>query len=157
MDRDDDETLLMAADFTGVARVAARTSRDGRHLGCNQKAPMSEHGRFTDLLMQRSSVAARDWRHDGLHGHPTDIYSERRRKDRVLRARIASAERWGRTDDRNAATAPARHGLRAKFEQQADPDGVLPIHERTRRADALQRAHMLRMTLASAKARRRRG
>ena len=37
MDRDDDETLLMAADFTGVARLAARTSCDGQHLGVQPK------------------------------------------------------------------------------------------------------------------------
>jgi hypothetical protein len=77
------------------------------------------------------------------------------RADRALIARIAASERWGRTGDRSAATAPARHGLRAKFELEADPDGVLPIDERARRADALQRAHMLRLSLASARARRR--
>jgi hypothetical protein len=77
-------------------------------------------------------------------------------EERALRARIAAAERWGRTLDRTAATAPARQGMRSKFEQLADPDGVLPPHERARRADQLQHAHMLRMALASARARRRR-
>jgi hypothetical protein len=87
--------------------------------------------------------------------HRTDIDAERHRKDRALIARIAASERWGHTGNRSAATAPARHGLRAKFELEADPDGVLPIDERARRADALQRAHMLRLSLASARARRR--
>jgi len=31
-----------------------------------------------------------------------------------------------RTIDRSVATAPARRGLRARFEREADPDGVLP-------------------------------
>jgi len=74
----------------------------------------------------------------------------------MLRARIAAAERWGRTVDRTAATAPARQGMRAKLEYEADPDGVLPPHERARRADQLHHAHMMRMALASAKARARR-
>ena len=38
-------------------------------------------------------------------------------------ARIAAAERWARTSDRTAATEPARRGLRARFEREADPDG----------------------------------
>jgi hypothetical protein len=87
--------------------------------------------------------------------HRTDVDAERHRKDRALMARIAASERWGHTGNRSAATAPARDGLRAKFELEADPDGVLPIDERARRADALQRAHMLRLSLASARARRR--
>jgi hypothetical protein len=75
---------------------------------------------------------------------------------RVLRARIAAAERWAREADRVAATAPARRGLRAKFEREADPEGTLSSAERARRADGLMRAHMLRMALRSAESRRRR-
>jgi hypothetical protein len=74
--------------------------------------------------------------------------------ERALIARIAAAERWARTGDRKAATANARAALRARFERQADPDGVLPPDERGRRADALQQAHMLRMSLAARKARK---
>jgi hypothetical protein len=76
--------------------------------------------------------------------------------DRALRARIAAAERWGHTSDRVAATAPARRGLRAKFEHEADPDGALGPGERALRADHLMQAHMLRMSLAAARARARR-
>lgn len=76
--------------------------------------------------------------------------------DRSLVARIAAAERWGRTADRTQATAAARSGLRAKFEREADPEGVLPPAERACRADSLVRAHMLRMSL-KAKASRRKG
>jgi hypothetical protein len=69
--------------------------------------------------------------------------SERTRRgdDRVLIARIAAAERWGRTRDRTAATEPARRGLRAQ--------------DRARRADQLMQAHMLRMSRAAAQARLR--
>ncbi|CCH89088.1 protein of unknown function [Modestobacter italicus] len=74
--------------------------------------------------------------------------------DRAVIARIASAERWARTGDRSAATRPARQGLRARFEREADPDGVLDEAERARRADALMTAHMLRLARASARARR---
>lgn len=77
----------------------------------------------------------------------------RRRDDRVLIARIAAAERWGHTADRTAATEPARSGLRAKFEREADPDGALSAQERARRADQLMYAHMLRMSRAAAQAR----
>jgi hypothetical protein len=73
-----------------------------------------------------------------------------------LRARIAADERWGRTTDRAAATAPARQGLRAKFEREADPNGLLSESERSRRADQLMQAHMMRMSLKAAEARRRR-
>lgn len=84
------------------------------------------------------------------------MYREGSPEVRALRARIAAAERWGRTADRQAATAPARRGMRAKFEREADPDGTLSPAERERRADQLMHAHMLRMALASAKARSRR-
>jgi hypothetical protein len=42
-------------------------------------------------------------------------------RQRSLRARMASAERWARATDRAAQTAPARRGLRAKFEREVDP------------------------------------
>jgi hypothetical protein len=67
-------------------------------------------------------------------------------EDRVLIARIAAADRWGRTPDRTAATAPARAGLRAKFAREADPEGVLTAAELERRIDQLTQAHMLRMS-----------
>jgi hypothetical protein len=73
--------------------------------------------------------------------------------DRAIIAQIASAERWGHERDRSAATAPARAGLRTKFEREADPDGTLPSDEVARRADHLQRAHMLRMSRAATAAR----
>ena len=77
-------------------------------------------------------------------------------EDRILIAQIAAAERWGRTADRTAATAPARAGLRAKFAREIDPTGSLPGDELERRVDSLMRAHMLRMSRAAAAARRAR-
>lgn len=75
--------------------------------------------------------------------------------DRTTIARIAAAERWGRTPDRAAATAPARAGLRAKFAREVDPDGRLDVAELERRVDSLMRAHMLRMSLKAKAARRK--
>jgi hypothetical protein len=43
--------------------------------------------------------------------------------------------------------ARARKGLRAKFEKEADPEGLLDPEERARRADLLVRAHMRRIIL----------
>jgi hypothetical protein len=80
----------------------------------------------------------------------------REQNRRALRARIAAAERWARTTDRAAGTAPARQGLRAKFEREVDPDGSLSEAEGARRADQLMRAHMMRMSLIAAERRRRR-
>lgn len=79
-------------------------------------------------------------------------------KTRVLLARAAIAERWARTTDRTAATAPARKGLRAKFAREIDPDGTLAQSapaELERRVDQLHKAHMLRMSLAAKQARLR--
>lgn len=87
--------------------------------------------------------------------HEEHSEHSRRRDDHVLIARIASAERWGRTSGRTAATEPAQRGPRAKFERDADPDGALSAQERAGRADQLMQAHMLRMSRAAAQARRR--
>lgn len=77
------------------------------------------------------------------------------RAERAVIAKIASAERWAREPDRVAATAPARAGLRAKFEREVNPNGGLSPDEVGRRADLLRRAHMLRMSRAAAAARTR--
>lgn len=74
----------------------------------------------------------------------------------TLRASVAASERWAHEPDRVAATTAARRGLRAKWEREVDPDGVLPADELERRVALKQRAHMQRMTLAAANARRAR-
>jgi hypothetical protein len=68
---------------------------------------------------------------------------------RTLQARIAAHESWARTPDPTARTANARQAFEDKFLDQAGGDPV--------KAEHLRRAHYLRMALASAKARRRRG
>jgi hypothetical protein len=89
-----------------------------------------------------------------LAPEPAPASGDSRARDRAVIARIAAAERWARTSDRAAATEPARRGLRARFEREADPAGVLDAAERARRAHALMTAHMLRLARASAQARR---
>lgn len=74
--------------------------------------------------------------------------------ERSLSARIAAETRWSKTPDRAAATAPARAGLRARFEREADPEGVLSAEERAYRADKLMKAHMLRLSLKAKQKRR---
>jgi hypothetical protein len=76
--------------------------------------------------------------------------------ERVLRARIAVHTSWANTKDRSARTAPGRRAAMQRFERQVDPDGTLPPAERARRADQAMRAHMARLALKSATARRRR-
>lgn len=76
-------------------------------------------------------------------------------EQRKLRARIAAHAQWANTENRRARMAAARQGSLAKFEQQADPDGVLDDQERARRAESLQAAHMRSLALRSAKARKR--
>lgn len=76
--------------------------------------------------------------------------------DRSLIGRIGAAERWARTTDRRAATAPARAALASKWEREVDPEGRLDPDERAYRASQAQRAHMQRLALKSAQVRRKR-
>jgi hypothetical protein len=73
--------------------------------------------------------------------------------ERSLRARLAAYARHGQSDTRST-TAKARTAFLARFEREADPEGVLPIEERRRRAERLRKAYFTRLALASAKARR---
>jgi hypothetical protein len=77
--------------------------------------------------------------------------------ERALIARIAANARWARTTDRTKATEPARRGLLEKFAHQVDPGSVLDPVERYRRAQNLVNAHMAKMALRSAQARRKAG
>ena len=72
-----------------------------------------------------------------------------------IRGRIGAHVKWSRTHDRTAATCPARRGFMARFEVEVDPDGVLPVAERRRRAVHAMKAHMSRLALKSAMARRK--
>ena len=74
--------------------------------------------------------------------------------ERTLRARQASNIMWGQCEDRTLRTAPARDAFLEKLADQIDRDRILPEKERTKRVENLRKAHMQRMALASAKARR---
>lgn len=74
---------------------------------------------------------------------------------RVLRARLAAQTRWSR-DDPKEGTRKARETFLASFVTKVDPEGVLPVEERLRRAESLRSAHFTRMALQSARVRGRR-
>lgn len=71
---------------------------------------------------------------------------------RTLRARMA-AYTLHATHDSRLTTRAAREAFMARFERQVDPDGQLPLSERTRRAEAAKKAYFSRLALKSAKAR----
>ena len=73
--------------------------------------------------------------------------------ERSLRARIGAYSLHAQHDPRETTKAP-RSTFLAKFLAGIPAD--LPEGERQRRATAARRAHFLRMSLASARARRRR-
>lgn len=63
--------------------------------------------------------------------------------ERVLRGRIGKYTVHSRYDG-HELTAPARRALEGKVERDVDADGVVPIEERLRRADAAREAHYAR-------------
>jgi hypothetical protein len=73
--------------------------------------------------------------------------------ERTLRAQIAANTSWANTPDRSERTAPARRAAAERFEREVDPDGILPPHERAKRAENARKAHFQRMALKSARAR----
>ncbi len=72
-----------------------------------------------------------------------------------LRGRIG-AYRLHATHDPRETTVKARAAFMARFEAEVDPEGVLPLGERQRRAEAARRAYFARLALKSLQARRRR-
>jgi hypothetical protein len=74
--------------------------------------------------------------------------------ERALRARLAAHSLHASVSDPAAHTAPARRAFLDRFEREVDPEGVLPLQERQRRAEHARKAYFLRLALASAKARR---
>lgn len=76
-------------------------------------------------------------------------------QEMALRGRIG-AYRLHATHDPRETTAPARRAFLARFEDEVDPDGTLPLHERARRAEMARKAYFTRLAYQSAKARRRR-
>lgn len=71
----------------------------------------------------------------------------------ALRGRIG-AYRLHSLYDPKETTAKARATFLARFEDEVDPDRVLPEAERKRRAEAARKAHMARLAYLSAKARK---
>jgi hypothetical protein len=71
------------------------------------------------------------------------------------RGRIGAYVTHSRHDTREL-TQNARTAFLSSFERQVDPDGVLPVAERLRRAEAAKRAHFSKLARLSAQARRRR-
>jgi hypothetical protein len=77
---------------------------------------------------------------------------------RELAASIGSLTRWSRVhgdEARRAATAPMRTAMRKRWEQEADPDGLLSPEDLEAAVGRLKKAHYRRMALASAKSRSR--
>ncbi len=74
-------------------------------------------------------------------------------EQRTMHARIAAHVMWSREPDPTARTAGARAAFMSKFEDEMDPDRVLPPEERARRAEHARRAYFARLALASSKAR----
>lgn len=66
-----------------------------------------------------------------------------------MRASLAAHTSWATTPDRTARTAAGRQGLLDSFLRKANGDPVA--------AESLRKAHYARMSLLSARARRRRG
>lgn len=74
--------------------------------------------------------------------------------DRSQIGRLGAHTRWAMTEDRTAATQPARDALMRKFEDQVDPEGRLDPVERAKRAEHARKAYFQRLALKSAQARR---
>ena len=75
---------------------------------------------------------------------------------RKLIAARAANTRWAGVNSpeaRRAATAAATAGRRRKWEQQADPDGVLPPDELDAAVERLKKAHFKLLALRSSQAR----
>ena len=73
--------------------------------------------------------------------------------ERSLRARMAAHALHASVDSRNH-TEPARRAFMARFEDQVDPERVLPPAERARRAEQAKKAYFTRLALKSSQARR---
>lgn len=76
-------------------------------------------------------------------------------EQRSLRARLAAHTLHASVADPAAHTAAARAAFLDRFEREVDPDGVLPVAERVRRAEHLRKAYFIKLALKSAQARRR--
>jgi hypothetical protein len=69
-----------------------------------------------------------------------------------MRSRLAAHTMHARG---GTSTAAATAAFLSKFEREVDPDGVLAPDVRAKRAEHARKAHMTRLALKSAQARRR--
>jgi hypothetical protein len=76
-------------------------------------------------------------------------------EQRSRRARVAAHTSWAHTVDRTARTAAGTRAFLARFEEQVDPEGILPADARCERARHARTAYMLKLAERSAAARRR--
>ena len=67
------------------------------------------------------------------------------------------AYRLHATHNPRETTAKARATFLARFQDEVDPDRLLPEDERRRRAEYARKAHFARLALASSRARKGRG
>ena len=74
--------------------------------------------------------------------------------ERSLRGRIGAYTLHARYDSREV-TAKARAAFLERFEREVDPDFVLPMGERQRRAEMAKKAYFSRLALKSATKRRK--
>lgn len=75
--------------------------------------------------------------------------------ERTLRARMAAHALHAKVDSRQH-TEPARKAFMDRFEDQVDPDRVLPPAERARRAEQAKKAYFVGLALKSSQARNKR-
>jgi hypothetical protein len=85
----------------------------------------------------------------------SDPSFERKRTERILRARMAAHALHAKLSDPAAHTAPARTAFLSRFEREVDPEGVLEPEERARRAEHAKKAYFLKLALASREARKK--
>lgn len=74
----------------------------------------------------------------------TAAHSSLTPSQRSQRARLAATSRWAKQDP-SAGTQAAREAFLQRFVDEVDPDRVLPVAERERRAESAKRAHFQRM------------
>ena len=72
-------------------------------------------------------------------------------EERRLRARAAAKAMHAKHG--RSGTAGLRRGFMRKFESQVDPDEVLPVAERQRRAQLALESHMIGLSVKAARAR----
>lgn len=75
-------------------------------------------------------------------------------EERALIARLAAQTRWAKYDPAEQGRK-MRAGLDRRFLDEVDPARTLTEAERNRRAESARKAHMTRLALKSAQARRK--